>query len=210
MKGVMVERYLFARMHVRKWLTTLSGVLISLYAFTATAGPQIAIQFPGEISQIASPNGRHILLNVDSENKEHTLSLGGNHALYLRNLKTGEKKKIYAYGRHVKTLWSPRGNRLMISDYGGSDYANCIIFFFDTARNPIDVQEQLREKMRGNKSIFGNHHAYIVGTKWFSENRVKIKIFGHGDIDPNGFTLWYEYRIGDGFKKLGYSPRELP
>ena len=64
--------------------------------------------------------------------------------------------------------------------------------------------------MRYNKSVFGNHHTYIVGTEWFSQNRVKIKIFGHGDIDPNGFTLWYEYLIGDGFKKLGYVSRELP
>src|SRR5262252_5293024 len=78
MNGVVARGHIFARMHVRKWLTTLIGVLISLYAFTATAGPQIAIQFPGKISQIASPNGRHILVNVDSESKEHTLSISGN------------------------------------------------------------------------------------------------------------------------------------
>jgi hypothetical protein len=197
-------------MNARKWFATFSSILISLYCFTATAGSQKAIQFPGEISQIASPNGRYVLVNVDSESEEQTLYLGDNHALYLRDLKTGKEKKIYAYGRHVKTLWSPKGTRLMISDYGGSDYANCIIFFFETARNPINVQEQLREKMRYNKSVFGNHHTYIVGTEWFSENKVKIKIFGHGDIDPHGFTLWYEYLIGDGFKKLGYVSRELP
>lgn len=189
-------------MNAHKWLVTFSSILVSLYGLTATAASQKVIQFPGEISQIASPNGRYVLVNIDSESEEQTLSLGDNHALYIRDLKTGKEKKIYTYGRHIKTLWSPRGNRLMISDYGGSDYANCIIFFFDTARDPINVQEQLREKMKYNKSIFDNHHVYIVGTKWFSENRVKIKIFGHGNIDPNGFTLWYEYLIGDGFKKL--------
>src|SRR6266487_4669503 len=122
-------------MNARKWFATFSGILISLYSFTATAGSQKAIQFPGEISQIASPNGRYVLVNVDSESEEQTLSLGDNHALYLRDLKNGSEKRIYVYGRHVKVLWSPRGNRLMISDYGGSDYANCVIFFFDTTRN---------------------------------------------------------------------------
>ena len=195
-------------MNAHKLLITFSSILVSLYSFAATAGSQKVMQFPGESSQIASPNGRYVLVNVDSESEEHALALGDNHALYLRDLRTGKEKKIYTYGRKVEALWSPRGNRLMISDYGGCDYANCIIFLFDTARSPIDVQEQLREKMGYNKSIFGNHHPYIVGTEWFSEKRVKIKIFGHGNIDPHGFTLWYEYLIGDGFKKLGYVPRE--
>jgi len=191
-------------MNAHRWLIIITSILVPLYSFAATAGSQKVMQFPGESSQIASPNGRYILVNVDSESEEHTLALGGNHALYLRDLRTSKEKKIYAYGRKVEALWSPRGNRLMISDYGGSDYANCLIFFFDTERTSIDVQEQLRERMRHNKSIFGNHHVYIVGTEWFSEKRVKIKIFGHGNIDPHGFTLWYEYLIGDGFKKLGY------
>jgi len=189
-------------MNINKLFITLSIILISLCSSAATASSQKVMQFPGESSQIASPNGRYVLVNVDSESEEHTLALGDNHELYLRDLRNGKEKKIYAYGRAVEALWSPTGNKLMINDYGGSNYANCIIFFFDIGRTSIDVQEQLWKKMRYNKSIFGNHHVYIVGKKWFSEKRVKIKIFGHGDVDPHGFTLWYQYLIGDSFKKL--------
>lgn len=56
--------------------------------------------------------------------------------------------------------------------------------------------------MGDNKSTFGNHHVYIESVKWLSENKVKIKISGYGDIDPEGFTLWYEYTFGDGFESL--------
>ena len=90
--------------------------------------------------------------------------------------------------------------RFIINDYGGSDYSEPIIFIANNPDRAIYVRKQLQEQMGNNASIFGNHHVYIVGAEWLSDKSIKIKIYGYGDVDPNGFTLWYEYILGDGFK----------
>ena len=63
-------------------------------------------------------------------------------------------------------------------------------------------ERELRRQMGDNQSIFNNHHVYVTGVGWLGEDKVEIKIWGYGDIDPRGFTLRYEFTIGDGFKKL--------
>jgi len=120
----------------------------------------------------------------------------------LKDLKNKTNEKLFSYNRYVDVLWSPKGTGLIVNDHGGSDYANSIIFLFNGVRKSIDLKATLLKTMSENKSIFGNHHVYIEGVEWLDENRVKVKISGYGDIDPNGFTLWYEYTIGDGFKRI--------
>lgn len=182
----------------------LSIILTFVYWSAAMAQETQLIKLPGEVSAIPSPDGKYVLINVDSENEKQSLSLGGNHALYLQNLKTGKQKKIYSYDRYIEILWSPKGSKLLINDHGGSDYSFPIIFLINDNKQPIDVGKQIKENMAmaSNQSISGNHHVYIVGTKWLDENRVKIKIYGYGDVDPRGFTLWYEYSIQNGFKSI--------
>lgn len=172
---------------------------LCLMSLAAVHGEQLT-KFPGKVAMTVSPDGRYEVINKDSLSETEILSMGGNHALYLRNLKTGEERKLYSYGRHVEVLWSPKGTRLLINDYKGSDYSIPIIFSSDGNGNPINIEEQLKKKLKNNPSIFGNHHVYVVGTDWDGENKIKVKIYGYGDVDPNGFTLWYEYTIGDGFR----------
>jgi hypothetical protein len=126
--------------------------------------------------------------------------------LYLRDLNTGEEKKIYSYDRHVEVLWSPKGGRLVINDYGGSNYANCIIFIFDPAWDIIDIEQLVRQNLYSNKSIFTNEHVYIVGIEWTREDVVKIKFYGYGSVNPEGFTLWYKYYITGQLKRLSMHP----
>jgi hypothetical protein len=170
-------------------------------SFAAAHGGRLT-KFPGRTAMITSPDGKYELINKDSTGEKEVLSLGGNHALYLRNSRTGEEKKIYSYDRHVEVLWSPKGTRLLINDYRGSDYSVPVILSLNGNENPVDIQEQLNKEMKNNRSIFGNHHVYVIGTDWMGENKLKIEIYGYGDVDPNGFTLWYEYTIGDGFKVI--------
>ncbi len=190
---------------------TIVAIILCLFFLswsTLAAFEKRPVRFPGERSQMESPDGRYVLINVDSENKEQILSLGGNHALFLQNSKTGKKEKIYSYDRYVEVLWSPNGRRMIINDYGGSDYAFPIIFSFDGNIESINVEDKVRRELADNRSIIGNHHVFIIGTEWLGEDKVKIKIYGYGDVDPKGFTLWYEYQISDKFKFIKKGPLE--
>lgn len=188
-------------MNASKRVAILSGLSVFLLGTMLLAGEKQIVRFPGKETKFLSPNGRYVLINVDSIEEKDVSRLGDNHALYLRDLKHNKEDKIYSYGRYVDVLWSLKGGWLLINDHGGSDYTNSIIFPVSNKGRPVDVKEELRKREGDNKSIFGNHHVYIEGTEWLSENRLKIRVSGYGDVDPGGFTLWYEYVIGDGFKK---------
>lgn len=181
----------------------LINVFISVFACYSLimAYEKQLISFPGVVSQVTSPDKKYVLINVDSESEEQASSLGGNHALYLRKVETDEQTRIYSYNRHVEVLWSPKSGRLLVNDFGGSDFSIPRIFSVHHPAKPLDLREQLKQKMRNHRSIFDNHHVYIVGTEWLSEDKLKIKIYGYGDIDPDGFVLWFEYLIGKGFNK---------
>lgn len=181
----------------KKWLIVVVLLNYSFLLFSAIASMNLT-RFPGERSEILSPNRRFILYNIDTENT------WPNHALFLKDIKEEKEKKLYAYQRYVEVLWSPQSTALFINDHGGSDYSNSIIFIFEGKKKnkTFDLREELRQNLGNHKSIFGNHHVYIESVEWLNEDKVKVKISGYGDVDPDGFTLWYEYKIGEGFRKL--------
>ena len=180
-------------MNVNKRLAIIL-VIVTLLLQSFVVNSENLVKFPGEKSEIVSPDKKYVLYNVDLEYVEP------HHFLFLVDTKNRNHEKLYEYGRYVDVLWSTDGDGLIINDFGGSDYSNTIIFLFGDTKKRIDIKDELRQRMKDNKSIFGNHHVYIEGVKWLSKNRIKIKISGYGDVDPDGFTLWYEYTIGDGFK----------
>lgn len=172
------------------WLLVVAWLL----SVPASAGGQ-QTRFPGDVSELASPDGHLVLVNVDSDQPPH-------HALYLRAKGASGQEQLLTYGRHASALWSLRGHGLIINDYGGSDYSNSLIFLFGADKKQVDVREELRRQVSSNRSLFGNHHVYIEGVGWLDDDRVKVKVSGYGDVDPKGFTLVYEYTIGGGFRLL--------
>src|SRR5947207_9725413 len=99
-------RWRFAMtMAASKALAIFLGSLVFLYAGVVYANEELTIRFPGVISQTASPNGRCVLINIDSDNDSQTRYMGANHALYLLNLETTKIEKIHSYGRNVEVLW---------------------------------------------------------------------------------------------------------
>jgi hypothetical protein len=90
----------------------------------------------------------------------------------------------------------------VINDYGGSDYSTCLVFSFAEQGTRVDVLEELRVKMGSDRSIFGNHHVYVECVGWVGNDKVKVKVSGYGDVDPDGFTRIYEHPIGGSFRLL--------
>ncbi len=184
-------------------VSLLLGFLLSFTPFVATTVKAGSVVFPGD-SEVCSPKGAYCIVNKDSTDQKDAIAIGGNHVLILRNKKTGgEEESIYAYQRRVDVEWSPEGTKLLITDHAGSDYSFPFVLLFENGRRGINIETELRKQLGSDKSIFENHHVYIEGNKWLSENIILMKIHGYGQVDPQGFVLWYQYDIGGSFRFTG-------
>lgn len=187
-------------------------VLVLSITSISAAKDEVA-RFPLGGSSLLSPNKQYLLENVNYDVSSEDQD---SHALFLKNLKTGVQEKIYSYPRGVDAVWSAQGNILAVTDDAGSDNADCILFFPGDKTSKISIYNELTRIMPTNKTIFKqandpdhfNHHVYITCNKWLSNDLLLIRIYGYGDIDPDGFTLWYKYKIGGNFelvkKEQGY------
>jgi len=179
-------------------------LLLFLFSPLAMASERFS-RSPG-LSEISSPNGRYLLRNVDIE-KDGEFS----HQLILRDTKINTEKLVYSYGRYVDALWSKDSKGMIINDHGGSDYTNCIIFQFQKEIKMYDVTELLTSQaIMHKKSIVGNHHVYVEGEQWITNKKIKVRITGYGDVDPDGFSIWYEYAVGDKFKFITKKSQHSP
>jgi hypothetical protein len=159
----------------------------------AIAGDKLT-RYPGS-RDLQSPNGLFVLNNLEIETGDLP------HLLVVRNVKTTKEEFRLPYKRYVEVLWSPDGSHLLINDHGGSDYSDCMIISFRDTDKRVDVSELLRRGTE-NLSVTQNHHVFIEGVEWLGNDRVMVKVYGYGDIDPDGFTQSYIYEIGKGFPAL--------
>lgn len=180
----------------KNMLSTVIKIAFILFSTDVIAADYL-ISLPGKINQITSPQNNYTLYNVDYDNPIDKFE--NHHSLFLMNSKTHNKQKIYNYGRHVEAMWSLDNSYLSINDYGGSDFADCIIFRLDNnTYSQMSVKEQLKKYAIDNKIIFGNHHSFITCQKWINDKKVLIKADGYGGVSPNGFEIQYELDLASG------------
>jgi len=92
--------------------------------------------------------------------------------------------------------WNPGSTLFAVTDYSESNFSNCRIFSANEKITTISVLDQLfrtlseseRETLRRLQS---NQHFYVGASTWTSPKELKVKVWGHGSADPNGFTRYY-------------------
>jgi hypothetical protein len=162
----------------------------------ASANAQSHSTFPGKKSVSKSPNGRYVIHNVDDEN------LHPPHRLELEDTLTSSKVKLLDYDRSVDVLWSPAGSKFIVIDRAGSNLTESYIYIVDKSLRRINVSDELQQKYPESKRMFQNDHVYVEALAWQREDKIKVKVSGHGDADPNGFTEVFEYTLGGDFRKI--------
>jgi Tol biopolymer transport system component len=167
------------------------ALAITLLILTAAAGEKrgAIVSFPSD-QTAPSPDGRYVVLNVDSDKEPE-------HTLFLVERPSKAKRKLLVYGRYTEALWNPNSDLIAITDYAGSNVAQCLVFS-TSGRAPVDIGEQITRTVRGKKeraSIQENDHVYFAGIAWTSPRTLKVKVWGHGDADPSGFKRFYTYTI---------------
>ena len=185
-----------SRKRIRKIRTICRWSLTALlFAGIASGMNAQNVSFPGARSESKSPDGRFVIKNSDSDVEDPA------HALTLADGRNGSSIKIYRYGRSVDILWSPTSDSFVINDHEGSNVSHAILFREPWSTKYIDLREKLIDFLRSRnqaKSTLENHHVYFTAQRWLSKNEVLCQVTGYGDVDPNGFTRRYVYKLDEG------------
>ena len=177
---------------------TLSSYLLVISMCIAVFGSERS--FPGPVNRLPSPDGRYVLINVDSDKAPH-------HVLVIKDSSSGVKRQIHSYGRHVSALWSPDGNMLVVNDYAGSDFSKSLLFSAAADKPTVDLGAALLRSLENSaarRELTGNDHVYFAVKKWKSQTELVLRVWGYGDASPRGFSQTYVYSLEGSFRRLAH------
>lgn len=175
-------------------LIELLAINVCVCLLAAHAQQLHRVSFP-EQSRAVSPNGRYAIVGVDSDKEP-------NHTVFLDDLQQKTRRKLFNYDRHIELLWNSDSKSFAVSDYAGSDYSRCSIVSVTENVPPVQVWDELIKSVNAEERnmLLHNDHVYIAATEWISSTILRVKVWGHGDVNPSGFTRFYRYEIRRGFK----------
>lgn len=99
-----------------------------------------------------------------------------------------------SFNRHVGVIWSPDDAHIMVTDFDSSNRANAFLYPVQQSA-AINLESELRRHSLVRSNVFDNHHCYLVGQRWLSPNQVRLRLWGYGDVDPNGFEFFFVYDL---------------
>jgi len=169
-----------------------------------------SVTFPGNPSEVKSPNGLYTIKNFD-------YPIGNvnypNHILFF--LRKGQKKGLAlnvrqliwrtpgvgTYNRNVQILWSPDSSAFLLNDWMGSNVAAVYLYRVRDLKHPVDLGDKccLADK-EDVRRISKSDHIYTYATKWISATAIEIKETGHGSGGP--FTFYFLRDLRKNFCKL--------
>ncbi len=161
--------------------------ILILYWLPACAVAADTTRFPDGANAAIAPNQALRLYSVDHEDAEP------NHTLLLTVSATQATEKVLDFDRYVEVAWSPNSQAFFVTDYAGSDQANCFVFKFPPLSR-MDVTPRLLQ-LSPEKNLFKNHHLYIKCTRWKDARHVEVDVSGYGDQHPRGFKRHYILEI---------------
>jgi len=157
------------------------------------------ISFPSQRAQAKSPDGRYAISDEPPRDQASPNKLA------LVDLRSRKKRDFYEYQRHVEVLWSSRSNAFVVNDYAGSDMSTAVLFSLPLAETEIDLRPELERYLQSRhvaRDPFGDHHMYLTVERWLNSRQLLCKLWGYGEVHPQGFTKYYLYEIGKGFRSL--------
>jgi len=169
----------------------MSFLLLSVVSFSPTAR-----RFPGNKSELTSPDRHWTLQNVDRDQEPH-------HSILLKDNTTGKTRKICDYNRSATVIWSPDSRHFALNDNAGSNYAEASIVAVDEAGPMIKLQDAILNK---NNAAEGGHE-YFGAVRWLDARRLVIHNWGHNDEPPLGeHCVCYVYMLAGSLQKCADQP----
>ena len=158
-------------------------------ALQAEPGPRhrAEVNFPGDgIKEVRSRAGVVVYYTDPGENDAGI----DERPIFLR-YPTGQIEKIDTFIRNADVSWSPRGDYLAITNWIGSNVADCSI----VKPSPSGALQQSLTSLIGDRlpavsqDIRTGDHIYVRCTGWTSPTRVEVEVKGYDRCDPSPCTV---------------------
>ena len=167
--------------------TLVIAVALSAASESRTAAP---VSFPSAAREAVSPNGHFAVINLDSDEVPY-------HTLFLENRQTRVRQKLMDYGRSVEVLWNPTSASFAVTDYAGSNVAECLVFLVSDPRLAQNVADVLQKTIANPKELAvlrQGGHTYWKAVRWTSPRTLVVKVWGHTDEKPfQEFQYFHAY-----------------
>jgi hypothetical protein len=125
-------------------------------------------------------NGYRLTIKV----KLNSVSVGTNEAPeYQLRLSRFDSAPVLidTYMRDVDVAWSADSKYVAVTDWIGSNVADCLVVDTVGKQAPVSVMSTLPRLMKR----LHDAHVYVSCTGWQTATRVRVKVFGHTDSGPS-------------------------
>ncbi len=169
-----------------------------LLAAVAAAAPD-PVAFPGP-AEAKDPTGRYAVSCVSTKEADGS----GHHDLNLKVLKSGRSRLLLSFSRGATVLWSPDGNALAVTERPDGDFSTVFVFRPDGTAAPVDLDAVLAKTLGPLPERSGNAHVYLEAVRWLDAKRLRVRLRGYGDRDPEGFDELFDYELGGRFRRAAF------
>lgn len=174
----------------------LAAVCLAICGFCLQVSAQFVL-FP-KTERLVSPDRRFEVRDAARPGAASDF-IGSFHSLWLRDLATGDSRKICDYMGVSAVGWS--GNDfLVITQYLGKKTSRALVFATKSTQDPFMLDKltmiqlvpvEMRETLRGND------HVFVEASRL--ENEIfYFRVWGYGQHDPSGFGWKCQYTLLEG------------
>lgn len=166
---------------------------VLLLVLTAPFG----VQAPFLSHPVISPSDKYEIVNLNFENVPQGSDA---HKLLLKTKDDGQIIWSHPYGRHVDVSWSTVGDVLVVNDYAGSNYTECLML---TIRGRAVMERNLRQEfIETHRSLKLDQyiHVHIQALKWLTPYKLRIEVLAYASLTiPGHIDEQYTFDMRKGF-----------
>jgi hypothetical protein len=153
--------------------------------------------FP-EQKELRSPDGNFVIRSMD-QTPAHGDFSGLVRCLILEERSTGVSRKLYDYVGKVAVAWSD-SNFIIVTDYVNKRTSRILVFAPARFTDPLILNKsQLAGLLPEAKRVplLENDHVFVEISR-VEGSSLKLRVWGYGRRDRNGFGLRCQYDLNEG------------
>jgi hypothetical protein len=178
-----------------RFRTLMCVIIVLAFEIATQAAPFVV--FP-KAGQLASPNGRFVILNTDRK-APLTEYVGTFHSLVLQQTTGGVSRELCEYVGVAAVAWA--GNDfIIVTEYVSKHTSRALVFAADNSRDPLIIDKTLLTGLvpvNLRPQLRENEHVFIEGARINGET-LTLRVWGYGQHDANGFNWLCEYNLLEG------------
>lgn len=164
---------------------------VLLLAAAVGAKPPAPVAFPGA-SAAPDPTGRYAVELAAGE--------GGRRELRLKVLASGAARPLLALPHSATAWWSPDGNALALAVRRDADHGTVLLFFPDRP-GETDLAAELSRALGPLPELTENRRVFLEVVRWRDAKRLRLRLRGFGNRDPDGFDELFDYDLAGRFRR---------